>query len=48
MKKQYSAPKLNVQDMKLGVYGDYGNGGGDGDGGNRPVKIVDRFDIHME
>ncbi|MEZ4387924.1 MAG: hypothetical protein R3D98_10190 [Candidatus Krumholzibacteriia bacterium] len=48
MKKQYIAPQLNVQDMKLGVFGDYGNGGGD-DGGNvRPIRIVDRFEIHMD
>ncbi len=48
MKKQYNAPALNVQDMQLGVFGDYGSDGG-GDGGEiHPVKIIERYNLNME
>ncbi len=47
MKKQYSAPTLNVQEMKLGVFGDYGYGGDDGDN-VRPIKLIERFDVRMD
>lgn len=35
MSKKYSAPRLTVFALTLGVYGDYGagTGGGDGNGG---------------
>ena len=48
MKKQYTAPALSVQEMKLGVFGDYGNGGGDDGGDVRPIRVIDRFDIRMD
>jgi len=47
MKKQYSAPTLNVQEMNLGVFGDYGNDGDEG-GNVRPIKLIERFDVRMD
>jgi hypothetical protein len=47
MKKQYTAPTISVQTMQLGVYGDYGSGDG-GSGPDRPIRVVDRFDLRME
>lgn len=47
MKKIYEAPTVSVQDMQLGVFGDYGDGNGDG-GNIHPVKIIDRFGLRME
>jgi len=43
----YHAPVLRSQLLVLGVFGDYGQGGG-GTDDPRPVRVVDRFELHME
>ncbi len=47
MLKIYSKPVVNTRKLELGVYGDYGQGTG-GDITPAPVRVVDRFEMHMD
>ena len=48
MRKLYSAPRMHLQNVQLGVFGDY-NGGPDGsDIEITPVKVVERFNMRMD
>jgi hypothetical protein len=47
MKKEYTTPQLTAMEMQLGVFGEYGDGGGGGD--DIPnIRVVDRFNIRMD
>jgi len=47
MRKPYMTPTMRTQELKLGVYGNYGDDGG-GDDGHHPIKYVERFQLRME
>ena len=46
MKKTYRKPELKTRKVEFGVFGDYGNGGGNVD--PSPVDRVGNLRIHME
>ncbi len=48
MKKSYRKPELKTQKVELGVFGDYGNGGGGGNVDPSPVRIINDLRFHME
>jgi hypothetical protein len=50
MGKLYLKPELNRQLVQLGVFGDYGSGGDDGGGDviPTPIRIIERFQLHMD
>jgi hypothetical protein len=47
MRKVYHRPVLRSQRLELGIFGDYGQGGGD-DIGPRPIRVIDRPELHMD
>jgi hypothetical protein len=51
MKKIYAAPTLTSHRLQLGVFGNYGDGDG-GSGGDidppAPIRVIDRFQLHMD
>ena len=48
MKKLYSTPHMHLQNVQLGVFGDY-NGNPDGtDIDINPVKVIERFNMRMD
>ncbi len=47
MRKIYNTPVLRSRHLELGVFGDYGQGGGD-DVVPTPVRVVDRFELHLD
>jgi len=48
MRRNYSTPVLRSQRLELGVFGDYGQGGGEGEVTPRPTPAIDRFEIHLD
>ena len=49
MGKLYLKPELSRQLVELGVFGNYGDGGGgDGDVIPGPIRIIERFQLHMD
>jgi hypothetical protein len=52
MKKTYSTPVLRSQQIRLGVFGDYGQDGGhhhrDHDAPPQPLRVVGSFDLHLD
>lgn len=49
-KKVYSKPQFKSVKVQLGVFGDYGSGGGTpgGDDSPGPVKVTNPFDFTIE
>jgi hypothetical protein len=49
MGRVYIKPELASQVVQLGVFGNYGGGDG-GDGGSvpTPIRIIERFQLHMD
>jgi len=45
MRNIYHPPVLRSQQIELGVFGDYGQ---DGDVVPQPVRVVDRFEVHLD
>jgi hypothetical protein len=47
MRKVYQAPVLRTRTLQLGVFGDYGQGGGD-DHEPRPIRVVNGFELTLD
>jgi hypothetical protein len=47
MRKIYSTPVLQSHHLDLGVFGDYGQGGG-ADVVPTPNRVVDHFELHLD
>ena len=48
MKQLYSTPQLHLQNVHLGVFGDYN---GDSDGSDidvTPIKVIERVDMRLD
>lgn len=50
MGRIYNKPELSCQIVQLGVFGNYGGGGDDGDGGPvpTPIRVIEGFRLHMD
>lgn len=47
MRKVYHTPIVHTQQLTLGVFGDYGQGGNI-ETPPQPNRVVDRFEMHMD
>lgn len=43
----YHPPTLTTRTLQLGVFGDYGQGGGD-DHEPRPIRVVNGFELRLD
>lgn len=48
MRKTYTTPEVHCQQVELGVFGNYGDGGGGVADDPTPIKIVDGMQMRMD